>query len=392
MSLAEPEFKLPDSFQFELAHALLRKWALIWIERILKRLAIPPNTPVAEKGPLVSVIVPTFNRPGMLAKTLKSIEAQTYRPVEIIVVNDAGENVESVVSALNQEDNITYIRHKKNKGLAASRNTGIIMARGKYIAYLDDDDLFYPLHLETLLSFLEKSDYKVAYTDAYCAHQEKRGNEYFVTRREINFSYDFDYSRIFYQNYIPVPCFMHEKACLEVIGNFDETLKRHEDWDLWIRMSMQFKMAHIKKLTCEYTARNDGSSMTSGRANAFRTTCERIFQKYESKTRNRPEILKGQAFMRSVLRAKEALELARDGDVASGISLLAACLEFDPHNSQTHNFLGQLYMLNADRDNALYHLEIAVEIDPSNLNFRKVLRKAQAYFYSRKNTPFQIIK
>ncbi|MGE5799190.1 MAG: glycosyltransferase, partial [Syntrophaceae bacterium] len=232
--------------------------------------------------PLVSVIVPTYNRPDQLVAALKSILAQTYRNVEIIVVNDCGTDVEPRISSLNQDRSITYVKHGKNRGLAAARNTGIKVARGKYIAYLDDDDLFYPPHVETLVRALESGEYKVAYTDAYRAHQEKRNGEYAVTKRDVPYSFDFDYDRILTTNFIPVLCFMHERACVEETGLFDESLKRLEDWDMWIRMSRKFKFAHIKELTCEFSWRTDGTTMSSGQMDEFVEARKRIADKYFS--------------------------------------------------------------------------------------------------------------
>lgn len=212
--------------------------------------------------PIVSVIVPTYNRTDMLAETLKSILNQTYQDFEIIVVNDAGVDVSHVIENYNQSGKIVYIQHEKNKGLAAARNSGIKAARGKYIAYLDDDDIFYPDHLETLINFFETNDYKVAYTDAYRAYQDMRDGRYVTIKREIANTSDFDYNRILFENFIPVLCFSHEKSCIDHVGLFDETLGAHEDWDLWMRMSRKFKFAHIKKITCEFSWRPDNSTMT----------------------------------------------------------------------------------------------------------------------------------
>jgi GT2 family glycosyltransferase/MoaA/NifB/PqqE/SkfB family radical SAM enzyme/Flp pilus assembly protein TadD len=230
--------------------------------------------------PLVSVIVPTYNRPNQLAVALKSVLEQTYKNLELIVVNDAGSDVENVVSSFQGSQPITYIRHGKNRGLAAARNSGIKLARGKYIAYLDDDDVFYPHHIETLVAFLESSEYKVAYTDAYRAYQEKKNGEYVVIKRDVPYSFDFDYDRILETNFVPVLCFMHERSCVEEAGLFDESLKRLEDWDLWIRMSRKFKFAHIKQLTCEFTWRTDGSTMTSGQEHEFIEARTMIGKKY----------------------------------------------------------------------------------------------------------------
>jgi GT2 family glycosyltransferase/radical SAM superfamily enzyme YgiQ (UPF0313 family) len=230
--------------------------------------------------PLVSVIVPTHNRPDMLKDTIQSILDQTFQNFEIIVVNDAGQDASSVVQAFNSPK-IFYLSHETNKGLAAARNTGIRAAKGKYIAYLDDDDVYYVNHLEVLVTFLESTDFYVAYTDAYRATQEFQNGSYATTKRETPYSFDFDYDRILIENFIPVLCIMHRRECLEKSDYFDETLDRHEDWDLWIRMSRHYKFAHIPEITCEFTYRSDGSGMTSGSLPKFLKTLQRVYQKYE---------------------------------------------------------------------------------------------------------------
>ncbi len=240
--------------------------------------------------PLVSVIVPTYNRPEMLVSTLQSILNQTYRNHEIIVVNDCGLDVANIVGWLNQQGNITYVRHDRNRGLAAARNTGIKLARGKYLAYLDDDDLFYPGHLETLVSFLETTNYRVAYTDAHRAHQEKQHGRYVTTERDVVYSNDFDPDWLMVFNQFPVLCLMHEKSCLEEAGLFDESLTTHEDWDLWIRLSRHYKFAHIRKVTCEFTWRQDGSTMTSQKPTDFLRTLEIIYAKYQDYLQDKPHV------------------------------------------------------------------------------------------------------
>ncbi len=230
--------------------------------------------------PLVSVIVPTYNRPDQLVSAVRSILAQTYRKVEVIVVNDNGVDVADRLAPLNTENNIKYINHIRNSGLAAARNTGIRASRGKYIAYLDDDDLFYPDHLDTLVRFLEAGDHKVAYTDAYRAHQVNQNGAYVVFQRDVPYSFDFDYDRILETNFVPVLCFVHARSCLDAVGLFDESLKRLEDWDLWIRMSRKFRFAHIKKITCEFSWRVDGTSMSSAQDQEFAAARAQIAGKY----------------------------------------------------------------------------------------------------------------
>jgi glycosyltransferase involved in cell wall biosynthesis len=119
--------------------------------------AAPP--PSAPDLPLVSVIVPTYNRPDMLVAALQSLLHQTYKHYEIIVVNDCGIGVDHIVDWLNQQGDMTYVRHDRHRGSAAARNTGLKLSRGKYVAYLDDAEIFYPDHLENLVTSLEGRDF-----------------------------------------------------------------------------------------------------------------------------------------------------------------------------------------------------------------------------------------
>jgi GT2 family glycosyltransferase/glycosyltransferase involved in cell wall biosynthesis/ubiquinone/menaquinone biosynthesis C-methylase UbiE/TolA-binding protein len=273
------------------------------------------STDTEQHEVMVSVIIPTYNRSEMVPDAVKSVLAQTLRDFEIIVVNDAGPEVEDIITALNEEDNITYARHSINRGLAAARNTGIRLSRGKYIAYLDDDDIFYPEHLETLVDYLENSEDRIAYTDACRAHQVLENGKYVTENKDVPFSQDFNYDQMLILNFVPVLCFIHEKACLEKTGLFDESLRVLEDWDMWIRMSRIYKMPHIKKITAEFRSRTDGSSMTdSGQETVFYKTERLIHQKYKKYSKDKPLVLDAQRR----LYALRQFELARVDSLDKG--------------------------------------------------------------------------
>lgn len=242
-------------------------------------------------NPLVSVIVPTFNRRDTLKNALQSIIRQSFTDFEIIVINDAGIDVEDIIASFNARNNVTSIRHGKNRGLAAARNSGLGVARGKYIAYLDDDDCFLPQHLETLVAYLEESSCQVAYSDAWRVWQIQEKKQYFEKKRDLPYSKDFNPDTLLITNFFPVLCMMHEKACLNKAGLFDETLTTHEDWDLWIRLSRHYAFAHLKQITAEFTWRTDGSSMTSRIEEDFLRTKRLIYKKYEEYFRLQPHLI-----------------------------------------------------------------------------------------------------
>lgn len=228
---------------------------------------------------LVSIVIPTFNRPFFLYEAIKSCLNQSYKEIEIIVVNDGGEKVDKIIDSF-RDNRIKYITHRKNMGLSVARNTGIKSATGEYLVYLDDDDILYPEHISLLLNYLKKGDFKVVYSDAYCTEQIFNGERYIVKKRFKEYSIDYDKKRLLMENYIPVLCLMHHRDCLNKTGYFDENLVRLEDWDLWIRMSQFFDFYHINKVTCEYRRIQDGLSMMTGRKEPFVWSAINMFYKY----------------------------------------------------------------------------------------------------------------
>ncbi len=254
--------------------------------------------------PKVSVIVPTKDRTLFLKKAIESLLEQTYENVEIIVVNDGGKTVLPVIDGYREEARIIYAEVVKTKGPAAARNCGLKKAGGKYIAYLDDDDVFYPDHIETLVAYLEKSECKAAYSDAYCIHQEYENGEYVTKKKDLPYSFDFDQDLILVKNLFPALCLIHEKSCLDEAGYFDETLETHEDWDLWIRLSRKYKFAHVRKVTCEYTRRRDSTSLTGERKGDFLRTLRIIHGRYGHFLKDRPLLLKSQQKIEGLMKAE----------------------------------------------------------------------------------------
>jgi GT2 family glycosyltransferase/glycosyltransferase involved in cell wall biosynthesis/SAM-dependent methyltransferase len=246
------------------------------------------------RTPKVSVIVPTYNRPDRLRTALASLVAQTYQDFEVIVVNDAGCEVRSVIDACADRHRITTICHDRNRGLAAARNSGLRVAKGVYIAYLDDDDRYLPNHLGTLVSYLDRQECRIAYTDAWRVHERQISGDYVETARDVPYSNEFSPADLLISNYFPVLCVMHARQCLDEVGFFDESLFAHEDWDLWIRMATRFPFKHLPVTTAEFTWRSDGTSMTSGTRDTYRRTTEIIYRKYAPYTERNADIREAQ--------------------------------------------------------------------------------------------------
>lgn len=205
-------------------------------------------------SPMFSVILTTFNRPELLEFALDSLSKQTLKDFEVVLVNDFGVPVEGLLSSYDIP--ITYIRQKKNLGVAAARNIGIKASSGENIVFLDDDDFFRPDHLQTLADCLDDNPGAVVYSDACFIVEEVEGGNRKVLSEEVRYAHD-NYSkyRLMVDNYIPVNTFSFPKRLFESIGEFDVSLKGLEDWDFLIRLANVSNFYHVSKQTVEVRMR-----------------------------------------------------------------------------------------------------------------------------------------
>ena len=195
--------------------------------------------------PEVSVIIPTFNRAAFLKSAIKSALHQTYDDIEIIVVDDnSSAPVHDVIKKL-QDTRIKYIRHKHNFGVSVARNTGIKASKGKYIAFLDDDDEWLPEKLEKQVEIIKKSSEKVCgiYSNFFIIDNFKKKTT------DINPKIKVKRGNLFKQfalgNPIHTSTVFIKKKCIKEIGLFDETISYMEDRDLWIRLAAKWDFEYI---------------------------------------------------------------------------------------------------------------------------------------------------
>jgi glycosyltransferase involved in cell wall biosynthesis/FMN phosphatase YigB (HAD superfamily) len=233
--------------------------------------------------PLVSIVTPC-TRPLFINRAVASVLNQTYESFEILVVNDGGEDLSKQLEVF-QDQRIRYFRHAKRKGRSTARNTAFYQARGKYIAYLDDDDYYYPNHLQILVEFLEDSAYKAAYTDGYQTFETNENNqngEWDIFRKDLIYSNDFDLKRFLVDDILDTNSLMHERSCLLEVGGFDENLPVNEDWELWLRIALKYPFFHITELTHEYSTRHRGDNARLDWLGEALTTGLVIYDRYRS--------------------------------------------------------------------------------------------------------------
>ncbi|MBZ0198492.1 MAG: glycosyltransferase, partial [Ignavibacteriaceae bacterium] len=217
---------------------------------------------IPNKTPMVSVIIPTFNRPQLLNEALSSLTYQTFKDFEVVVINNGNISVKSIISHFEQKISVRLLNSTIKGSVSKAKNQGLKEAKGKYIAYLDDDDWYHPDHLKILLNEIEKGKYLAVYSDAYVELQKLEGEKYISQEKYIEYSRDFNRRYLLIKDYIFTPCVMHHRRCSEIAGLFDENLTTDEDMDMWIRISKLYPFKHIKKVTCSVRRVSRGESLT----------------------------------------------------------------------------------------------------------------------------------
>lgn len=233
--------------------------------------------------PRCSIIMRTFNRPRMLRRALESVAAQTWKNVEAIVVNDGGEDVRPIIDDFRAKFHVVYLNfdadEKPGRCIAATK--GIEASSGSWIAYLDDDDVFYPDHVETVMRAAMKSGAACLYTDGMMAEETLLPDGGYAVKRLIPGPSE-EFSRaLFYTNaYIHLSTFVHQRSVFEKHGGFDPELPVLEDLDLYFRYSQDHAFEHIKKVTTQYHIRDDDTNAVTKMRREFRETKETLARKY----------------------------------------------------------------------------------------------------------------
>jgi glycosyltransferase involved in cell wall biosynthesis len=192
--------------------------------------------------PRVSVIVPTCNRAQFLQEAVESVLDQTFRDFELIVVDDGSTDCTPYL-VKRWEDQIRCIRQEK-LGVSRARNTGIRAARGRYLSFLDSDDLWSKAKLETQVAFLDANPhYPVCYTDEVWIRKGRQ-----VNPRKIHEKYSgWIFDRCLPLCIISPSSAMVRKEVINAVGGFDENLPVCEDYDLWLRIASRFPIYFIDR-------------------------------------------------------------------------------------------------------------------------------------------------
>jgi len=236
--------------------------------------------------PYFSVIIPLYNKENFVLNTIKSVWTQTFTDYEIIIIEDCSTDKSLEIVSKIENDTIRIIRHKKNKGLSASRNTGIKNANANYLAFLDADDLWKEDYLQEL--FQLTNDFPEAQLFATNYEEFYFNNKILVPENNSKNLKNNSLIRDFFEISLaqPLYCpssFCVEKSIFETVGYYDETITFGEDVDFNIRANNEFLLAYSKKPLVQYLILSENQITQSKLSGKIITN----FDKFETKNHSK---------------------------------------------------------------------------------------------------------
>ena len=232
---------------------------------------VQPRTIPTDTPPIVSVIIPAYNAAKYIGEALNSVFDQTFRSHESIVINDGSPDTVELERELQpHRANIHYIK-QANRGAAAARNTGLLCARGEYVAFLDADDRWLPNFLQDQLEFLKLNDADFVFSDAVLFGETPLAGRTFMEleppKRPVT-----PESLLAIDVAVPTSAVLARKQPIFDVGLFDETIKRGHDFELWFRLAKAgTRFSYQPRVLAEYRIVANGLS-----GNALSQLCRTV--------------------------------------------------------------------------------------------------------------------
>lgn len=198
--------------------------------------------------PLVSIVVPCYNHEMYVEQTIESIVNQTYKNIELIVIDDGSkDNSVEVIKRLREKYDFIFI-YRENKGLSATLNEGIKLSKGKYFSACASDDKLVLDKIEKQVNFMESNNqYAMCYGNYIMFTDDGKEKNIDVKNPKSGFIFD----RLIMGNFIPAVTQMIRKDVFNDVGLFDESLYI-EDWDMWLRISNKYQVGYLDAYLAYY--------------------------------------------------------------------------------------------------------------------------------------------
>ncbi|MCM1257605.1 MAG: glycosyltransferase [Roseburia sp.] len=205
---------------------------------------------------LVSVITPVYNAEKYIGKTIESILSQTYQDIELILVDDCStDNSEKIIKKYcKKNSNIVYFKQKTNRGAAVARNTALKIAKGRYVAFLDSDDIWYPEKTKKQLELMLEKESPFSYTAIEMINDQ--GN---LVKSKRNVRTSIDYKYLLHNTMIATSSVIIDR---NVLGDFQMPLRRGgQDYATWLMLLREGIIARgINEALVQYRLSNNSLS------------------------------------------------------------------------------------------------------------------------------------
>jgi glycosyltransferase involved in cell wall biosynthesis len=206
------------------------------------------NGPPARSPSLlpITVVIPAYNRAELLPRALASVHAQTSAPAETIVIDDGSTDHSATVA---EQHGARVIRHERNRGVSAARNTALEAATAEWVAFLDTDDEWLPAHLERLWT-MRDGHAAVAHSAVWVERPGREHHAYGVTGRRPRVLRS--PAPLVADNFIPLSASLVRRSAALEAGGFDTGLTHAEDLDFWIRLAEQGRVLVLPEIGAIY--------------------------------------------------------------------------------------------------------------------------------------------
>jgi len=234
--------------------------------------------PRVDDGPLVSIIVPTYNRRDRILETLRRLSGQTYKNIEVVVVNDGGVAIDDIVGQFQFARLITLA---ENKGVTAAANTAMEAVAGEYVGFLADDDELFPDHISRLMFALRQNIFKVAHSNQIIRLREPDGRGGFRTYGHL-LGYDgfLDRSELLWSMAITFQGLLIRRSVFEEIGFFDLGLSTGSDYELMLRLGMRHDYLHVDHVTGIYNYAPKAATLANAARESVVAELQVVYDRY----------------------------------------------------------------------------------------------------------------
>ncbi|MEY8412514.1 glycosyltransferase family 2 protein [Lachnospiraceae bacterium 62-26] len=226
---------------------------------------------------MISVVIPTYNREKTIKMAVDSVLDQTYRDIELIIVDDAStDNTKEVISKMTDE-RIHYVQVKENAGACNARNIGAKLAKGEYIAFQDSDDWWHSDKLEKQYRFMEEKGLDFSFCGMTRIMLENPNRKYYYPNINMDDSKEY-FEQLLYLNRVGTQTIMCKSICFEKI-EFDVALKRFQDWDFALQASRNYSIGYLRESLVDSFVQLDSISKNSDANNqAWRNLYEKYME------------------------------------------------------------------------------------------------------------------